>query len=269
MREFGDRPVERPVNLRLAKGVVQMVVAADHVRHAHVVVVDDDREVVGRGAVAAQDDQIVELGVGDRDLALDMVADRRDARLRRFQTDRRGDAGRCGCRIAVAPSAVIAHRALFGARLLAHRFELGGRAPAVIGAAGGEQLPRDFGMAPGRGRIDGRFRRPIRGRAIARPSMIAATACGVERTRSVSSMRSRNAPPWWRAKSQLNKAVRAPPICRNPVGEGAKRTVTVIPEGWGRARAISTHLFKARRRKSASRNAIRIEPFAAQRGALK
>jgi hypothetical protein len=30
------------------------------------------------------------------------------------------------------------------------------------------------------------------------------------------------------AKSQLNSAVRAPPIWRKPVGEGAKRTVTVI-----------------------------------------
>jgi hypothetical protein len=33
-------------------------------------------------------------------------------------------------------------------------------------------------------------------------------------------------PPWWRAKSQLKSAVRAPPICRKPVGEGAKRTTT-------------------------------------------
>src|SRR6185503_1765483 len=48
----------------------------------------------------------------------------------------------------------------------------------------------------------------------------------VERTLSVSSMRSRNLPPWWRANSQLNKAVRAPPMCRNPVGEGAKRVTT-------------------------------------------
>jgi hypothetical protein len=52
---------------------------------------------------------------------------------------------------------------------------------------------------------------------------MAATASGVERARSVSSMRSRNLPPWWRANSQLKSAVRAPPMCRNPVGEGAKR----------------------------------------------
>ena len=29
-------------------------------------------------------------------------------------------------------------------------------------------------------------------------------------------------------KSQLNSAVRAPPICRKPVGEGAKRTTTLM-----------------------------------------
>ncbi len=63
--------------------------------------------------------------------------------------------------------------------------------------------------------------------------MIAATASGVERARSVSSIRSRKTPPfpwicWWRAYSQLNSAVRAPPICRKPVGEGAKRTVTLM-----------------------------------------
>src|SRR4051812_34817107 len=48
-------------------------------------------------------------------------------------------------------------------------------------------------------------------------------AGSVERARSVSSMRSRNFPPRPRAYSQLNSAVRPPPICRKPVGEGAKR----------------------------------------------
>ena len=53
-------------------------------------------------------------------------------------------------------------------------------------------------------------------------------AGSVERARSVSSMRRWNSPPWWRANSQLNSAVRAPPMCRKPVGEGAKR-VTTLP----------------------------------------
>src|SRR5947209_18756958 len=72
------------------------------------------------------------------------------------------------------------------------------------------------------------------------PSMIAETASGVDLTRSVSSMRNRNLPPWCRANSQLKSAVRAPPICRNPVGEGAKRTTTLIPRGWERMPVIST-----------------------------
>ncbi len=39
-------------------------------------------------------------------------------------------------------------------------------------------------------------------------------------------MRSTNWPPWRRAKAQLNSAVRAEPMCRNPVGLGAKRVRT-------------------------------------------
>ena len=52
-----------------------MVVAADDVGHAHVVVVDHHRQHVGRGAVRPQQDEIVELGIGDRDAALDEVLD--------------------------------------------------------------------------------------------------------------------------------------------------------------------------------------------------
>ena len=51
-------------------------------------------------------------------------------------------------------------------------------------------------------------------------------AATVERSRSVSSMRSSIVPPWRRACSQLNRAVRAPPMWRKPVGDGAKRVIT-------------------------------------------
>ena len=44
---------------------------------------------------------------------------------------------------------------------------------------------------------------------------------------SVSSIRSRKRPPAWRAASQLKRAVRALPRCSQPVGLGAKRTVTM------------------------------------------
>src|SRR5438132_2555910 len=41
-------------------------------------------------------------------------------------------------------------------------------------------------------------------------------------------MRRINCPPCLRANSQLNKAVRTPPMCRKPVGLGAKRVRTMI-----------------------------------------
>src|ERR671913_505639 len=44
------------------------------------------------------------------------------------------------------------------------------------------------------------------------------TDSSVERSRSVSSIRSTNVPPFLRAKSQLKSAVRTPPTCSLPVG---------------------------------------------------
>ena len=84
MGKFGSRPVERVRDLLLAKRIVEVVVAADHMGYPHIVVVDNDREIVGRAAVRPQDDQIVELGIRDRDLTLNMVADCRRALLRRL-----------------------------------------------------------------------------------------------------------------------------------------------------------------------------------------
>ena len=65
-----------------------MVVAADDMGDAHVVVVDHDREIVGRRAVAAQDDEVVEILVGEDDAALHPVLDHRLALARRLEADR-------------------------------------------------------------------------------------------------------------------------------------------------------------------------------------
>ena len=100
----------------LAEGVVEMVVAADDMGDAHVVIVDDDREHVGRRAVRAEQDQVVELAVAHRDPALDAIVDHRLALARRLEPD---DEGRVGAasRRRVAPAAVDAGRA--GARACA------------------------------------------------------------------------------------------------------------------------------------------------------
>ena len=59
-----------------------------------------------------------------------------------------------------------------------------------------------------------------------KPSRMLAVNASFERSRSVSSMRRRKAPPLFLANSQLKTAVRAVPMCRVPVGLGARRTRT-------------------------------------------
>ena len=65
-------PAHRPDDGELAEGVVEMIVAADDVGDAHVVIVDHDRQHVGRRAVRAEQDEIVELAVLHGDPALDL-----------------------------------------------------------------------------------------------------------------------------------------------------------------------------------------------------
>ena len=74
---LGHVPAERLVDLRLARGIGEVVVAADDVRDVHVVVVDHDGEHVGRRAVGAQQHEIVEILVLPDDAALDLVLDHR------------------------------------------------------------------------------------------------------------------------------------------------------------------------------------------------
>ena len=59
-------------------------------------------------------------------------------------------------------------------------------------------------------------------------SWICSTASATSRLVSVFSIRSRHSPPCWRAKSQLKRNVRTPPMWRKPVGLGAMRTRTLI-----------------------------------------
>src|SRR3546814_11056465 len=68
------------------------------------------------------------------------------------------------------------------------------------------------------------------------------TYSSFDRSRSVSSIRSRNRPPCFLAHSQLWSAVRTLPTCRVPVGEGAKRVTTVIARAYSRfGHAVTTN----------------------------
>src|SRR3546814_108699 len=68
----------------------------------------------------------------------------------------------------------------------------------------------------------------------ARSARIPSTYSSRLRAVSVSSILSRNRPPACLASSQLCSAVRMLPTCRCPVGEGAKRVVTVMTRDYVR-----------------------------------
>ena len=77
----------RVVDLLLARRVGEVVVAADDVGDAHVVVVDHDRQHVGRRSVGAQQHEIVEVLVLEDHAALDLILDDGLAVERRPQAD--------------------------------------------------------------------------------------------------------------------------------------------------------------------------------------
>ena len=139
----------RVVDLLLAGGIDQMIVAPDDVGDAHVVVVDHDRQHVGRVAVAAQQHEIVEVLVLPDHAALDLVLDHGLAGLRRLEADGRLHAGRRFRGIAVPPHPVIEAGLALGAGFFAHRSQLLRRGVAAIGLAAGEQLLGDLAVAGG------------------------------------------------------------------------------------------------------------------------
>ena len=113
------RPAHRIDDRQLPESIVQMVVAANDVGDPHVVIVDHHREHVGRRAVGAQQDEIVELGILDRDFALDLVLDHRLAFARGLDANDGRLIG--GPVVAVAPRAVDPERLAFGLGLFALR----------------------------------------------------------------------------------------------------------------------------------------------------
>ncbi len=165
VRHDRHAPAERVVDLGLPRGIGEVIVAADDVGDAHVVVVDDHGEHVGRRAVGAQQHEIVEVLVLPDHAALHLVLDRGLAGERRLEPDDRLDPGRRLRRVAVAPAPVVELGAALAARLLPHLLELVRRRVAAVGAAGRQQFLDDLAVARGRARTGRRSRRPNRGRA--------------------------------------------------------------------------------------------------------
>lgn len=145
----GDAPAERVVDMLLARGVDQMIVAANDMRDAHVVIVDHNGEHVGRITVAAQKHEIVEVLVLPDHAALHLILNHGLAGLRGPEPDRWLHAGWGLGGVAVAPQPVVKARAALGSGFLAHRREFLRSRVAAIGLAPGQQGFGNLAVARG------------------------------------------------------------------------------------------------------------------------
>ena len=183
--------------------------------------------MIGRHAVAAQQGEILDIGVGFGLFAIDGVGEVHVAVAIAGDAEAQGE-GLAGGGAAVA----------FFARKFAHaRVEEPGALRAgllAIAAVGegeiaiGQALLRRWRRRLSRcsaRRSDCLYSSSQPRSSQRRPSKMELSDASVLRSTSVSSMRRIIVPPLWRAYSQLKMNVRALPMCRNPVGDGAKRTL--------------------------------------------
>ena len=141
--ELRHRCADAFVQIDLARGVVDVVVAADDLADAHVPVVHHHREVVGGEAVRTEDHHVVKLAVGDLDAALDQVIEHHRALQRVLEAD---DAVRVVLvrQAQVTRGTVVARLFLPGHRGLAHRVQFFAGLVGVVGLAVGDQLLGHF-----------------------------------------------------------------------------------------------------------------------------
>ena len=103
MREDRQVPAHGGIDLCLSRGIGEMIDAADHMRDAHVVIIDDDGEIVDRRAIRSQNDHVVEVLVRHHNAALHLIFYHRLTVALGFQPNHRLDAGGRGLRVGIAP----------------------------------------------------------------------------------------------------------------------------------------------------------------------
>ena len=130
VRKFRHVVSQRAVKVNLLRRVADVVFAADDQRHFRRRIIDHHAEIVGRRAVRAADNPVVELAVIDRHHAAHLVVPAHASFQRILEAHRR-----CHARHRFAAVAVFAVVTLWQAEallLLAHRLQLLRRAPAVV-----------------------------------------------------------------------------------------------------------------------------------------
>ncbi len=154
MAEGRDRPVHGLVHQRLAAGVGEVLLAADHVGDPHVMVVDGDGEIVGGRAVAPQDHQVLEVLVGEGHRTAHGVLDHRFAVAGGLEAHHVRLVGHLRPRLAVAPGRAQGVAGRAGGRLGVLAFLR--RHPAAIGPAPLHQRARHLAMPVGPGELEHR-----------------------------------------------------------------------------------------------------------------
>ena len=110
-------PAHGVIDHGLARSIVQMIVAADHMGNAHVVIVYDHGQHIDRRAVTAQNDHVIELVIAEFYTALHRIRDHGLAVLRCLDTDCKRRI-RMGRRIGITPGLAKQGRASLGLRCL-------------------------------------------------------------------------------------------------------------------------------------------------------
>ena len=123
-----------------------MVIAANDVGDAHVVIIDHDCKHVGRGSIGTKEDHVVQFAVLDGYLALDLVLDRGRSVARRLQTDGKGTIRLLRTRLAVAPAAIVAQRLLVRPLFGSHHLKLFRRRVAFVSISAVEKRLCHFCM---------------------------------------------------------------------------------------------------------------------------
>ena len=145
VRELRHRGAQRLVDVDLARGVVHVVIATDHLGDAHVDVVDHHREVVGGKAIRTEDHEVVELFVRPLDPPLHLVVEHDAARGGVLEAD---DPVRIVAvrLVAITVIAVVARLHAVGHRLVAHGLDLVLGLVGVVGLALAQQLVGHFAV---------------------------------------------------------------------------------------------------------------------------
>ena len=84
MGENREVPIEGFVNLNLPKSICQVVIAANDMTHFHIMIINDNRQHIGRRAVGTEQNHVVQGFIFDGNFALDRILDRRSTIKRCF-----------------------------------------------------------------------------------------------------------------------------------------------------------------------------------------